>query len=266
MDEVKQNPVYITADSENLKTNSDQFDIMEVDEEFVFDGYRQIAEEEHIEIDAVPHLEDLQIRDQFDIMEIDEQFCFENFENIDSASRDILDNLLLVLDFNDTTYTDHIACQAQIIKNIIEESPFITVHSRDQSVRLQLEIEYSVHAFDSIYARTCTTADGNCLYSSLSIINIGSEKLTHSMRLLAVHAMIDNKDYFRLLCASLNYSFEEQLQRTARNTTWGGEVQIQALSVALCHPIYSYNFFVSDRLNRHYIPSSINLEELRVRG
>ena len=145
---------------------------------------------------------------------------------------------------------------------MIERSPLITVHNRDQSIRLHWKTECSVQAFDSIYARTCTSADGNCLYSSLSISNIGSEKLTDSMRLLAVHAMIDNKDYFQLLCASLNYSFEEQLQRTARNTTWGGEVQIQALSIALCHPIYSYTKFNSDPKNRHYIPSTINSEGL----
>ena len=44
--------------------------------------------------------------------------------------------------------------------------------------------------------------------------------------------------------------------------TWGGEVQIQALSIALCHPIYSYTQFNSDPMNRHHIPSSINLEGL----
>ena len=127
---------------------------------------------------------------------------------------------------------------------------------------MKAETEYSIQAFDSVYARTHTTADGNCLYSSLSILNIGSEKLTHSMRLLAVHAMIDNKDYFQLICALLNSSFEEQLQRTTRDTIWGGEVQIQALSIALSHPIYSYIQFNSDPTNRHYIPSSISLETL----
>ena len=261
VDEIKQSRTCMPTDSENLNI-SDQLDMMEVDEEFVFDGHRLIAEEEQIEIDAVSHLGDLQIRDQVDIMEIDEQLSSKNYESIDSTSRVILDDLRLVRDFNNTTYVDHISCQAQIIKNMIERSPSVTVHNRDQSVRLQLTTEYSVQAFDSIHARTCTSADGNCLYSSLSILNIGSEKLTHSMRLLAVHAMIDNKDYFQLLCASLNYSFKEQLQRTARNTTWGGEVQIQALSIALSHPIYSYTQFNSDPMNRHYIPSSINLEGL----
>ena len=136
------------------------------------------------------------------------------------------------------------------------------MNNKDQSVRLEPKTEYSVQAFDSVYARTRTTGDGNCLYSSLSILNIGSEKLTHSMRLLAVNAMINNTDYFQILCTLLNYSFEEQLKRTARNTIWGGEVQIQALSIALSHPIYSYIQFNSDPTNRHYISLNISLQEL----
>ena len=136
------------------------------------------------------------------------------------------------------------------------------MHNRDQSIRLQLRTEYSVQAFDSIYARTCTSADGNCLYSSLSILNIGSEKLTHSMRLLAIHAMIDNKDYFQSLCALFNSSLGEQLQRTMSNTVWGGEVQIRALSIALSHPIYSYTKFNSHPTNRHFIPLNISLQDL----
>ena len=139
------------------------------------------------------------------------------------------------------------------------------MQNKDRSVRLQCRSEYSVQAFDSVYARTRTTADGNCLYSSLSIINIGSEKLTHSMRLLAVSAMINNSDYFQTLCEVLHYSFEEQLKRTAMDTIWGGEVQIQALSIALSHPIYSYIRFDNDSRkgkNRHCIPLNISLQEL----
>ncbi|CAF3646480.1 unnamed protein product [Rotaria socialis] len=82
------------------------------------------------------------------------------------------------------------------------------------------------------------------------------------MRLLAVNAMINNSDYFQTLCKVLHYSFEGQLKRTAMDTIWGGEVQIQALSMALSHPIYSYIQFNSDLKNRHYISSSISLQEL----
>jgi hypothetical protein len=82
------------------------------------------------------------------------------------------------------------------------------------------------------------------------------------MRLLAVNAMINNRDYFQILCTLLNSSFEIQLKRTAENTIWGGEVQIQALSIALSHPIYSYIQFNSDPKNRHYISSDISLQEL----
>ena len=82
------------------------------------------------------------------------------------------------------------------------------------------------------------------------------------MRLLAVYAMINNRDYFQLLCALLNSSLKEQLQRTMSNTVWDGEVQIQALSIALSHPIYSYTKFNSDPTNRHSIPLNISLQDI----
>ncbi|CAF1273477.1 unnamed protein product [Rotaria sordida] len=245
VDEIKQIRTDIPFNLEDLKIY-DQSDMMVVDEEFSFDRYEIVDENEQIDIDTTYNLEDLHASDQSDMMEIDEQSSFENYEIIDSTSRKILDHFLLVLDFNNTTDTDQISSQAQIINDLIEKSPFITVHNKDQSVRLKSKTGYSVQAFDSVYARTCTTADGNCLYSSLSIINIGSEKLTHSMRLLAVNAMINNSDYFQTLCKVLQYSFEEQLKRTAMDTIWGGEVQIQVLSMALSHPIYSYIQFNGD--------------------
>ena len=66
------------------------------------------------------------------------------------------------------------------------------------------------------------------------------------MRLLAVSLMINNSDYFQTLCKALHYPVAEQLKRTAMNTTWDEEVQIQALSMALSHPIYSNIQFNSD--------------------
>ena len=239
----------------------DQPDMMEVDEEFSFNRYEIVDENERIDMDTGFNLEDHHTNDRSDMMEIDEQSAFENYEIIDSDSRRILNRFLCALDSDNTSNINEISSQAQVIDGLIEKAPFITMKNKDRSVRLGSNTEYSIQAFDSIYARTRTTADGNCLYSSLSILNIGSEKLTHSMRLLAVNAMINNSDYFRTLCKSLGYSFKDQLQKTARNTVWGGEVQIQALSIALSHPIYSYRF-VSDSQNSQYISPSITLQEL----
>ena len=196
------------------------------------------------------------------MMEIEGKSSSENYEIIDSNSRKILDHFLLSLDFNNTIDTNQISSQAQIVADLIKNSPFITMNNKDQSVRLKSKTGYSVQAFDSGYGRTCTTADGNFLYSSLSIINIGSKKLTYSMRLLAVNAMINNSNYFKTLCKILQYSFEEQLKRTAMDTIWGAEVQIQVLSMAVFHPIYSYIQFNSDPKNRHFISSNISLQEL----
>ncbi|CAF3916545.1 unnamed protein product [Rotaria sp. Silwood1] len=223
---------------------------------------RTVDKNEQIDLDMSFHLEDLKVNDPSDMMNIEEKSSSENYEIIDSNSRKILDQFLLVLDLNNTTNTDQISSQAQVINDVIEKAPFITMQNKDRFVRLELETEYSVQAFDSVYARTSTTTDGNCLYSSLSILNIGSEKLTHSMRLLAVNAMINNSDYFRTLCKSLAYSFEEQLKRTAKHKIWGGEVHIQTLSIALSHPIYSYTRFNNNPENRHYLPPNISLEEL----
>ena len=52
------------------------------------------------------------------------------------------------------------------------------------------------------------------------------------------------------------------MENTALNTVWGGEVQIQALSIALSHPIYTYNRFDNNLNHGHYIPSDISLQEL----
>ncbi|CAF1306799.1 unnamed protein product [Adineta steineri] len=69
-------------------------------------------------------------------------------------------------------------------------------------------------------------------------------------------------DYFQRLCTVLHYPFEEQLKGTAMDTTWGGEVQIQALSMALSRPIYSYIQFISNPESTQYISSNISLQEL----
>jgi hypothetical protein len=261
IDETKQIGTDIPFNLKDLKIY-DQSDMMEVDEEFSFDRYEIVDENEQIDVDTTFNLEDPYASNQSDIMEVDEQSSFENYEIVDSKSRKILNHFLLALNFDNIIEINQISSQAQIINDLIEKSPFITMHNKEQSVRLESEAEYSVQAFDSVYARTRTAADGNCLYSSLSIVNIGSEKLTHSMRLLAVNAMVNNSDYFQTLCNELQYSFEEQLKRTATDTIWGGEVQLQALSVALSHPIYSYTQFISDPTRTHYIPSDISLQNL----
>jgi hypothetical protein len=262
VDEIKQIRIDVPFNVKDLNIY-DQSDMMEVDGEFSFHRYELVDENEQIDMDTNFNLEDLRISNQSDIMEIDEQQSpFENYEIIDSDSRRILNRFLRALHLNNTPDTDQISSQAQVINDLIEKSPFITMQNKDRSVQLESEIEYSVQAFDSVYARTRMTADGNCLYSSLSILNVGSEKLTHSMRLLAVNAMINNSDYFRRLCTLLNSSFEIQLKKTVENTIWGGEVQIQALSIALSHPIYSHIQFNNKPKNRHYIPPNISLEKL----
>ncbi|CAM4834492.1 unnamed protein product [Rotaria magnacalcarata] len=182
----------------------DQPEIMEIDEQSSFENYEMTDEEnDQIHTDISFNLKEFKTDGLLASTIFDGKSPIETYEIVDLNTRRILDHFLLVLDSNNRTDTDQISNQARIINDLIEKSLFKTVHNKDQSVRLKPKTEYSVQAFDSVYARTRTTGDGNDLYSSLSIINIGSEKLTHLMRLLAVNAMIN-----------------KQLKRTAMNTIW----------------------------------------------
>jgi hypothetical protein len=241
----------------------DHSDVMEINKEFSFEDHEIIDENEQIPMDMSFNSKDPEVYDQYEVMEVDTSSSLENYEMIDLNSRKILHHLLSVRDIDsNTVIRDQISHQAQIINHLLERSPYITVYNRDRSVKLRPKIEYSIEVFDEVYARTRTTGDGNCLYNSLSIIKIGSEKLIHSMRLLAVNAMINNSDHFKTLCRLLNYSFKEQMNRTATDEKWGGEVQIHALSIALRQPIYSYVKFFDDPTRRHYIPSDISMKNL----
>ena len=260
VDDIKQTQTDVPFNLKDFEIY-DESDMMEVEGEFSFHRDENVHENEQIDMDTSFNLEDLRISNQFEIMEIDHQSSFADYENTDSDSRRILNRFLDALQLSSSPDTDQVSGQAQIINALIEKAPFITMQNKDQSVRLESKKEHSVSAFSSVYAQTRTTRDGNCLYSALSILNIGSEKLTHSMRLLAVNAMINRSDYFRSVCTSFNVSLERALERTARNTVWGGEIQMLALSVALSRPIYTYRF-ASDPKTTQYVSSDIKLQDL----
>ncbi|CAF0843236.1 unnamed protein product [Adineta ricciae] len=188
--------------------DTDHSDAMEVDNKFAFDHHETVDDNEQIDLDMSLQLADLSVNEPSDMMEIEENSSSENFEIIDSNSRKILNRFLVEFNFDNTIETNQFMGQVRIISDLIKKSPFITMQNKDNSVRLETRAEYPVRAFDSVYTRTRTTGDGNCLYSSLSILSVGSEKLTHSMRLLAVYAVITNRSYFQKLCNTLGYTFE----------------------------------------------------------
>ncbi|CAF4005134.1 unnamed protein product [Rotaria sordida] len=73
------------------------------------------------------NLNHLKIKDQCHIMEIDEKSSFE--------IHPINNNIVLI---------DQILSQPQIINNSLQRSPYITLHNKDQPVKLKPRTEYSV--------------------------------------------------------------------------------------------------------------------------
>ncbi|CAF1560346.1 unnamed protein product [Rotaria magnacalcarata] len=168
-----------TGISFNIKDfhTDDQPEIMEGVGQSSFENYEMTDEEnDQVNTDISFNLKELKTNGLRASTIFNRKSPIETYEIVDLNTRRILDHFLLVLDSNNTTDTDQISNQARIINDLIEKSPFITVHNKDQSVRLKPKTEYSVQAFDSVYARTRTTGDGNCLYSSLSIIYISGLK------------------------------------------------------------------------------------------
>lgn len=140
---------------------SDQLDTMEIDNEFSFNEYELVEEGEKSNMNTAFDFGDPHIDDDSNTMEIDEHFL-DNYETVDLTSRNILDRFCHTLELNKNIDTDQILSHAHMINDLIQKSPFVTVNNRDISVRLTSIADYSVSAFDSVYARTRTTADGNC--------------------------------------------------------------------------------------------------------
>lgn len=76
-------------------------------------------------------------------------------------------------------------------------------------------------------------ADGSCLFSSFAVNIPGAAG--SSLRQLAVDYMVANPDDFSPFVDSEAYpgGFEDYCRRMRRDTTWGGQLEIQALSLAL---------------------------------
>lgn len=111
------------------------------------------------------------------------------------------------------------------------------------------------------------TADGNCLYFSMSIALTGKEELAHALRLLVAAELYLEADfyaqhpYFEKDFKKCNYSestrfaialssdYEDVRNRrdvvvqeatiTCRNGKWGAMLQIMALASVICRPIFA---------------------------
>ncbi|CAF5217267.1 unnamed protein product [Rotaria magnacalcarata] len=110
----------------------DQSEIMEIDEQSSFENYEMTDEEnDQIHTDISFNVKELKTGGLRASTIFDEKSPIETYEIVDLNTRRILDHFLLVLGSNNTTDTDQISNQTRIINDLIEKSPFITVHSKE---------------------------------------------------------------------------------------------------------------------------------------
>ncbi len=111
--------------------------------------------------------------------------------------------------------------------------------------------EFLHPAMLSYYQPVVTSPDGNCLWHSISLTLLGSEQLSHDLRILTADVMLKNKDLFKRLIAKDNIKwpgspdnvFLEHLEQATTNREYGHEFHILALAIVTQRDIYAYSRF-----------------------
>jgi hypothetical protein len=115
-------------------------------------------------------------------------------------------------------------------------------------------------AFNHEYTAIKTPADGDCLWSMLSICMFGDLKYTRLLRFITIFVMIKEKTRFKSCCkSSIIHEYQltnngqiaglvetkyKDLVLTARNrTSWGNEFHIYAMAIAFNSKVYIYHSF-----------------------
>lgn len=100
------------------------------------------------------------------------------------------------------------------------------------------EFEFDLDAFNAVlrkrqlYVRD-VTGDGSCLFRATSDQLCGNENLHRELRARATKYMRDHPDSFAPFIDSSTISFEEYVEEMSRDNVWGGNLELQALSMAL---------------------------------
>ncbi|KAG4079304.1 hypothetical protein HA402_007996 [Bradysia odoriphaga] len=93
--------------------------------------------------------------------------------------------------------------------------------------------------------------DGNCMWSSISHSLVGNYRMMESLRLLTANALIHYSEQFSELlkrqASKFSYNsltLEELAKVSVTLQSWGDEIHLIALSLALKRPIYSYGSLI----------------------
>ena len=94
-----------------------------------------------------------------------------------------------------------------------------------------------------------TTADGNCFYSTLSIILFGNEINNEILKCCCFFIICENFEYFESLIACVKYTetLDQMIESLFKEKSWANEVIIWSSSLLLNRPIISFSIKPSNQ-------------------
>ena len=92
-----------------------------------------------------------------------------------------------------------------------------------------------------------SSADGNCLYNSISTIVFGDQNYYKLIKVISIYIVLKYEDFFKEIMdddskfSLSGYKFNEFVLKTCRDKEWGNEMNILSICLVFKSVIYSYN-------------------------
>jgi hypothetical protein len=126
----------------------------------------------------------------------------------------------------------------KLIRNLRQMSR-VERHSTQKKIDIHPVIEKNAFLRDS-HVMVWTTGCGDCLYNAISLLLFGNEKFMFLFRLISAFILIHKQDYFKEIISSFgsDKSYDQLIEDTVRKASWGENLNILSLSIALNRKIF----------------------------
>ena len=126
----------------------------------------------------------------------------------------------------------------------------LTVQTTTHLSRASTVESYIHPAMLDVVRAISTTGNRDCLYNTISILLSGSECYSQAVRFLTVCSLVKHKQLFyayirqnlvHIVDLDIPQEYDRILQKALTPLAWAEDYHIQALSLILNMPIFSYN-------------------------
>ena len=135
-------------------------------------------------------------------------------------------------------------CNKELFSKIISEIRLIepiTLYSGQPISKMEEHLKMSLQLNENLFAIN-STADGSCLYHTISLIIFGNENLSFLIKLCSLYMLIENEKYFRPVSFNATgLHFENLILSSCIKNQYGNYLNIISIEIVLNRNIFCYN-------------------------